>query len=64
MHYILNNTHVSKEILASVVKVTNFSSPSLSTAYYEPRVLFYNDAQNPAYPQMQTINKMDLLYAK
>ena len=64
MHYLLNNTYVTKETLSSVVKITNLSTPSLSSAYYEPRVLFYDNAVNPAYPHMQTINKMDLLYAK
>jgi len=49
-------------MLSSVTKVTKFSSRSLSVAYYEPRVLFYEEALNPAYPQMQTINKMDLVY--
>ncbi len=52
----------SKEMLSSIAKVTKLSSPSLSVAYYEPRVLFYDEASNPAYPQMQAINKMDLVY--
>lgn len=64
VHYLVNNTIKSKDILASIVKVTNFSTPSLSTTYYEPRVLFYDNAVNPAYPQMYTIDKMDLIYAK
>ncbi len=64
VHYLFSDSLLTKEKLTSIVKVTNFSSPSLSTAYYEPRVLFYDKAINPAYPQMQTINKMDLLYVK
>lgn len=64
VHYLTHNGISSKEMLSSVTKVTKLSSPSLSVAYYEPRVLFYDEASNPAYPQMQTINKMDLVYAK
>jgi len=62
VHYMIHNSISSQEILSSVTKVTKLSSPSLSVAYYEPRVLFYKEALNPAYPQMQTINKMDLVY--
>ena len=62
VHYVTHNGISSQEMLGSVAKVTKLSSPSLSVAYYEPRVLFYEDALNPAYPQMQTMNKMDLVY--
>ncbi len=62
VHYMTHNSISSQEMLSSVAKVTKLSSPSLSVAYYEPRVLFYEDALNPAYPQMQTMNKMDLVY--
>ncbi len=44
--------------------LVHFSSPALSVAYYEPRVLFFEEAENPAYPQMQAINKMDFVYEK
>ena len=64
VHYLTHNGIVSKEILSSVTKVTKHSFPSLSVPYYEPRVLFYDEASNPAYPQMHTMNKMDLVYAK
>jgi len=62
LHYITYSSASSQSMLNSLVKVTKFSTPSLSVAYYEPRILFYKDAQNPAYPQMQAINKMDLIY--
>ena len=62
VHYVTHNGIASQEMLNSVTKVIKLSSPSLSVAYYEPRVLFYKEALNPAYPQMQTINKMDLVY--
>jgi len=64
VHYFVNDTLTSKDILANIVKVTNLSTPSLSNTYYEPRVLFYDNRANPAYPQMHTIDKMDLIYAK
>ncbi len=63
-HYVTHNGMVTQEMLISVSRITKFSSPSLSVAYYEPRVLSYEEVSNPAYPQMQTINKMDLVYAK
>lgn len=64
IHYLTHNGISSQEMLKSVTKVTKLSSPSLSVAYYEPRVLCYDEDSNPAYPQMQTMNKMDLVYAK
>jgi len=64
VHYVTHNGISSKEMLSSVTKVTKLSSPTLSVAYYEPRVLSYEEVLNPAYPQMQTMNKMDLVYAK
>jgi hypothetical protein len=62
LHYITYSDNSSQSMLNSLVKVSKISSPSLSVAYYEPRILLYDDIQNPAYPQMQAINKMDLIY--
>jgi hypothetical protein len=64
LHYTTHNSSNSQDILNSIVKITKISSPSLSVAFYEPRVLFYENAQNPAYPQMQAIDKMDVIYEK
>ena len=64
VHYLVHNGISSKGMLSSIAGVTNLSSPSLSVAYYEPRVFLYDEDSNPAYPQMQTMNKMDLVYAK
>ncbi len=50
--------------LLSLVEVTGLSSPSLSVAFYEPRVFLYDETINPAYPQMQPINRMDFIYGK
>lgn len=64
VHYVMHDGSKQEETVKHIAKVTKFSTPSFSVAYYEPRVLFYTQASNPAYPQMQTINKMDLVYDK
>jgi len=64
VHYSTFDDAVVQKELSAVSSVTKFSSPSLSVAYYEPRILLYEAVVNPAYPQMQTINKMDLVYAE
>jgi len=63
-HYVTHDGVKQKSNLSTLANITKLSSPSLSVAYYEPRVLSYEEAHNPAYPQMQAINKMDLVYAK
>lgn len=63
-HYVTHNGMVQNSSLSMLAKVIKLSSPSLSVAYYEPRVLLYDEALNPSYPHMQAINKMDLIYAK
>jgi len=62
VHYFTYNGISTQKTLTSVIKITEISSPSLSVAFYEPRVLFYEETLNPAYPQMQRMNKMDLVY--
>ncbi len=64
VHYVTHNGNSSKEMLSSITKITKLSSPSLSVTYYEPRILSYENLLNPAYPQMQTMNKMNLVYVK
>ena len=64
LHYMTHHTHFLGTIPSAVAKVTNISSASFSVAYYEPRVSVLDTTSHPAYPQMQTINKMDLIYAK
>jgi hypothetical protein len=43
-------------------KLTTITSPSLSVAYYEPRVLYIDRATNIAYPSMPSINRGDFIY--
>jgi len=47
-----------------IAALTHFAAPSLSVAYYAPRILFREDVSNPAYPQMPEINRMDFVYEK
>ena len=63
MHYLLYRNS-SENTMAGIVKLTGLDAPSLSVAYYEPRILFFEEAVNPAYPQMQPITKMDLVYGR
>jgi len=64
IHYLGHGWKTQERSLQQMSRLVNFSSPALSVAYYAPRVLFYEEAKNPAYPQMQAINKMDLVYEK
>ena len=64
VHYLVYDDVTPQKTLQHISKLTNIVSPSLSVAYYEPRILFYEEAVNPAYPQMLPIDKMDLVYAK
>jgi len=64
IHYIYHDGETSQKMLQNISSMTQVSSASLSVAYYEPRVLFYEKMDNPAYPQMLSINKMDFVYAR
>jgi len=63
-HFSLYNSSMQSRKLLSIIGLTKISSPVLSSAFYEPRELFNTDVSNPAYPQMQNINKMDFIYDK
>jgi len=63
-HYLSYNRQMLQEEDQKITALTQFSTPSLSVAYYEPRILFYESASNPANPQMQPINRMDFVYEK
>jgi len=63
-HYMSYDHDILQKTLQNVSRVTSIASPSLSVTYYEPRILFYEKAVNPAYPQMLPIDKMDVVYAK
>ena len=63
-HYVTHDGVMQSSSLSTLSSITRLSSPSLSVAYYEPRLFCYDEDSNPAYPQMQTMNKMDLVYDK
>lgn len=62
-HYFLLERTSQKELFSNLVAVTGFASPSLSTAFYEPKVLG-EKVGHPASPQMQSLNRMDFVYAE
>jgi len=64
VHYLSYDDESSQRMAQHISSVTQLSSPSLSVAYYEPRVHFNERVDNPAYPQMLSLNKMDVVYAK
>jgi hypothetical protein len=63
-HFLLYSSTMQSKKLLLVVGLTKIASPVLGSAFYAPRELFNVDISNPAYPQMQTINKMDFIYDK
>lgn len=64
LHYATYDATAEQFEISRMVAVTKLPSPSWSVAFYEPRVFLLENAINPAYPQMQAIDKMDLVYAK
>ena len=64
LHYMASDSSAKQQAMRTLVALTGIHTPSLSTAYYEPRVMPYQQISNPAYPQMQTINRMDFVYAE
>ena len=63
-HYWLYNRMTPQKRLDGVAALTQIISPALSVTYAEPRLLLYDEVSNPAYPQMQPINRMDFVYAQ
>jgi len=64
IHYNSFDKKREMQILESMVALSGFSSLSLSVAFYEPRLPLYETKQNPAYPQMPPIDRMDFIYEK
>lgn len=62
-HYLMFERDVQIEQLSRAIGLTGLSSPSLSTTFYEPRLLG-EKVIHPAYPQMQNIDRMDFVYAR
>jgi hypothetical protein len=64
MHAYGQNTTASQKPLLLVAKLTHFTSPAFSSAYYEPRKSLKTHVINPAYIEMLPINRMDFVYEK
>ena len=63
-HCLLSDFYVQEQRLDLLSQITGISAPSFSVKYYEPRLRCYEDAYNPAYPQMQAMTMMDFVYAE
>ena len=61
-HYLSYNR--ANHTIEDTSSLSGLSSFSWSVGYAEPRIRGYRIMQNPAYPQMQAINKMDFIYAQ
>ena len=62
VHYLLYSTPKEQNI-QTLSRLTTFSSPSLSVAFYEPRLPSGN-AMHPSYPSMPSLNKRGFIYAQ
>jgi len=63
-HYSTYDSQKIDKHLVNISHLTHITSLSLSVKYYEPRLLFVEEAKNPAYLDMPTMNKMDFIYAE
>ncbi len=63
VHYALCDRKDVTGGINTVVGITRITSPSLSVAYYERRIQRYDKANNIAYPEMISLNRMDFVYA-
>lgn len=61
LHYFTYDRETRYNQLGAITTLTSISSPSLSTSFYEPRLLGEN-IMHPAYPQMQPIDRMRFVY--
>ena len=67
-HYILAERKEISGKINAVAGMTGVTSPSLSVAYYERRLLIGTDGRgergNIAFPEMMPIERMDYVYAE
>jgi len=52
------------ESIEAISSLSKISSPSLSSSWYEPRLLYIDDRTNLIYPEMSRVDKMEFVYAK
>lgn len=63
-HSLYYNRATPEETILAVSNLTKVTSPSLSVAYYEPRLLQFEAPVNPSYPEMSAIDRTDFIYEK
>ena len=63
LHYMLHKNSPNT-MIQTLSSLTTITSPSLSVAYYEPRVQHPNHKIHPSYPDMPTMNKRGFIYAE
>lgn len=64
VHYVSTDKEGMVRQLNTIAGVSRISSPSLSVAYYEPRLRRIEKADNCAYPEMLPLDRMDFVYAQ
>ena len=60
LHYGMSREDDGLQRLSALTMVV---APSLSVAFYEPRLLYTDDESHPAYPSMTTMNRRSFIYA-
>ena len=64
LHYTLSDRKDMVDDITNIADISRISSPSLSVAWYEPRLHLIEAADNCAYPEMISLDRMDFVYAE
>ncbi len=63
-HYLMTDRMAQREAVGAVVRVTGMSQPALGVAWYEERFLVRSTLlSNPAYPELDPIQRSTFVYA-
>ena len=63
-HYLFSDAQQVTDATNRIVAMTHMASLSLGAAYYEPRVERIKSGDNPIYPEMMPLGRMDFVYAR
>lgn len=65
-HYLSVDRGSTEREILSVASLVQFTEPSLSVSWYEPRTLHLEQCSiaNPVYPEMSDMQRMDFVYGK
>jgi len=56
---------VSDDAIADIVHLTSISQPAMGVSWYESRFIkAHNYAPNPAYPELDPVERSDFVYVK